>query len=513
MMHSTSFSQRSSRPKSLLELAKEIQAKRQATNGNREAAEKAARYANDPERFVREKLNYEPWSRQTQILESIWNNKITGVISGQKTGKTDIAAAAGIAWVSTKKSGVVRIAAASEDVIKDGLWGIVRSLLHNAPEQLGPEPALDPSTGWRLDDTRRMLAVTAKTANTIAGRSGPEQLWIVDEACGIDYALWEVILGNLMGGGSLLWLTNPTTTSGKVYDWVTNSDSSCHVIQIDSRETPNFEDSADYSGKLIPGLANPEGVDTIRKDYGEESPEFDVRVRGRFPRQGSNSVISIGSVDDAVKRWSTMPDEGPLTLGVDVARFGSDDSCITPRRGKRVHVPRPVHGLDTVELSAKVVEVARELRRGTERVSLVVEVNGVGAGVVDTLKAWIEDRAHYHLEWLNLLAFDAGSSAVDDERYTNRRSELWFSGQDFLKDGGALPDDRRMRSELVAPTYSFDTRLRRKVESKDDIKKKTKRSPDVADSVLLSLIVLPVEEDLDLDISTLVRRYHSPVAS
>jgi hypothetical protein len=143
----------------------------------------------------------------------------------------------------------------------------------------------------------------------------------------------------------------------------------------------------------------------------------------------------------------------------------------------------------------------------------VVEVNGVGAGVVDTLKAWIEDRAHYHLEWLNLLAFDAGSSAVDDERYTNRRSELWFSGQDFLKDGGALPDDRRMRSELVAPTYSFDTRLRRKVESKDDIKKKTKRSPDVADSVLLSLIVLPVEEDLDLDISTLVRRYHSPVAS
>jgi phage terminase large subunit len=462
-------------------------AQRQAANGSKIEAEKAARYATNPERFFREKLNYSPWSRQVEILQSTWTNKITGVISGQKTGKTDIAAAAGIAWVSTKKSGVVRIAAASEDVIKDGLWGIVRRLLHNAPEQLGPEPALDPSTGWRLDDTRRMLAVTAKTANTMAGRSGPEQLWIVDEACGIDYALWEVILGNLMGGGSLLWLTNPTTTSGKVYDWVTNSDSSCHVIQIDSRETPNFETSVGYTGQLIPGLANPEGVDTIRKDYGEESPEFDVRVRGRFPRQGSNSVISIGDVEDAVNRWHNTPGEGNLTLGVDVARFGSDDSCITPRRGKKVYEPITRHGVDTLALAGLVIDTARQLRRNQERVSLVVEVNGVGAGVVDNIRAWIEDESR-NLRWLSLLAFDAGSSAVNDDRYYNRRSELWFSGADFLKDGGALPDNRRLRSELIAPTYSFDSRLRRKVESKDDIKKKTKRSPDVADSVLLSLI-------------------------
>jgi hypothetical protein len=117
----------------------------------------------------------------------------------------------------------------------------------------------------------------------------------------------------------------------------------------------------------------------------------------------------------------------------------------------------------------------------------VVEVNGVGAGVVDNIRAWIEDESR-NLRWLSLLAFDAGSSAVNDDRYYNRRSELWFSGADFLKDGGALPDNRRLRSELIAPTYSFDSRLRRKVESKDDIKKKTKRSPDVADSVLLSLI-------------------------
>jgi hypothetical protein len=182
-----------------------------------------------------------------------------------------------------------------------------------------------------------------------------------------------------------------------------------------------------------------------------------------------------------------MPSEGALTLGVDVARFGSDDSCITPRRGRKVLHPRPFHGLDVPALAAKVVEVARELRDGDERVGVVVEINGVGGGVYDLLKLWTEDKT-MKLDWLIVKPFDAGSSAINDDQYVNRRSELWFSGQEFLKDGGALPDDRRMKLELVAPTYGFDSRLRRKVESKDDIKKKTKRSPDVADSVLISLI-------------------------
>jgi phage terminase large subunit len=443
-------------------------------------------FGSDPLEFIREKLGYSPWSRQEEVVESTWENTITGVISGQKTGKTDIAACIAIAWVKTHREGVVRIAASSEDVIKDGLWAIVRRLLHQAPESLGPDPALDPSTGWRLDDTRRVLAVTAKTVNTMAGRSGAEQLWIVDEACGLDYPLWEVILGNLMGGGHLLWLTNPTTTSGKVYDWVTSADSSCHIIQIDSRETPNFPESKDYTGELIPGLATPEGVATIIKDYGEDSAEADVRIHGRFPRAGSNAVIPLALIDAGIARWATTKENGPLVIGADVARFGDDDSCIAPRRGQKVLTPETVHGFDTVQVAGKVVEVARRQRRNGERVTAVVEINGVGAGVFDNLIAQVADTSN-DLWWLNVVAFDSGATAEEDEKYVNRRSELWFRGREFLAEGGAIPNFQRLKGELVAPVYGFDVRARRKVESKDDIKKKTKRSPDVADAVLISL--------------------------
>lgn len=448
-----------------------------------------------PSDFIRARLGISTWYRQEELIESTWANTITGCISGQKTGKTLSAAGIAIAWCKLHKRGVVRLASASEDQLIDGLWGEIRSLLLSHPE-LGPFPNLSPSTGWHPSDDQKIIGVTAKEANRLAGRSGAEQLWIVDEACGIDYPLWEVILGNLMGGGHLLWLTNPVTLGGKVYEWDTNPNSAAHIIRIDARETPNFPDSRDYvEGKTVPGLATPDGVETIRRDYGEDSAEFDVRVRGRFPRQGSNAVIPLDLVEDGIARHSSVEAVGPLVLGVDVARFGDDDSCVAPRRGLKILEPETVHGLDTVAVAGKAVEVARAHRRHNERVTIVVEINGVGGGVYDNIRAM-------GLDWVSLVSFDSGSAAEDSEQYFNRRSELWFGGRTFLKDGGAIPNHQRLKGELVAPVYGFDQRSRRKVESKDDIKKRTKRSPDVADAVLLAIYAkqaAPVAPDVSFE--------------
>jgi hypothetical protein len=323
-----------------------------------------------------------------------------------------------------------------------------------------------------------MHAITAKTINAIAGRSGPEQLWIIDEACGFPRELWEVVLGNLMGGGHLLWLTNPTDTSGIPYEWATGRRQGCNLIQIDARENPNF------SGGTVPGLATPEGVQQIIDNYGEESAEFDVRVRGRFPRQGSNAVIGLGLVQDAQERWERTPWSGPLVLGIDVARFGSDDSVITPRRGQKVRPQRTIHGMDTVAVATTALEVAEELRNPDEAVTLNVEVDGLGGGVYDFLHAKSEEPGW---EWVHPVEVTVGAAAVESDKYVNRRSELWFTGAQWLLEGGALPPDPDIQRELVSPIYGFDTRLRRRVQSKDEIKSHLGRSPDHADSFLVSL--------------------------
>ena len=57
----------------------------------------------------------------------------------------------------------------------------------------------------------------------------------------------------------------------------------------------------------------------------------------------------------------------------------------------------------------------------------------------------------------------------------------------WLVEGGAIPNSPELEAELVAPTYSFDTQGRIKVEPKEAIKKRLGRSPDLADALALSL--------------------------
>ena len=67
---------------------------------------------------------------------------------------------------------------------------------------------------------------------------------------------------------------------------------------------------------------------------------------------------------------------------------------------------------------------------------------------------------------------------VSHEEYSLLRDQTWFGLQKWLKDGGAIPADPKLEAELVAPTFAFDVRGRIKVEPKDHIKARLRRSPD-----------------------------------
>jgi hypothetical protein len=79
------------------------------------------------------------------------------------------------------------------------------------------------------------------------------------------------------------------------------------------------------------------------------------------------------------------------------------------------------------------------------------------------------------------------AEAATSEGYHRLRDQLWFGLLDWLKEGGAIPDDPKLFSELVAPTYFFDARGRQEVEEKDAIKKRLRRSPDRADALCLAV--------------------------
>jgi hypothetical protein len=70
----------------------------------------------------------------------------------------------------------------------------------------------------------------------------------------------------------------------------------------------------------------------------------------------------------------------------------------------------------------------------------------------------------------------------DDLRYRNKRAEMWFRMAEWVKRGGALPDDPMLAKELAGARFTFHNG-KFLIEEKDQIKERLKFSPDRADAL------------------------------
>jgi hypothetical protein len=168
-------------------------------------------------------------------------------------------------------------------------------------------------------------------------------------------------------------------------------------------------------------------------------------------------------------------------LGVDVARFGDDQTVLLLRNGDRVEWIRRHRGLDLMQTAARVGEAMTRCRLD----AVLVDGVGVGGGVVDRL----------HQMGFRVGEVNAGGSAIDDRRHANLRAEMWAKMRAWLADRGAIPpDDRELAADLAGPQYGFDARNRLLLERKQDMKARGLASPDAADALALTFarpVVLP----------------------
>ena len=437
-------------------------------------------YEHEPERFVAEILATQIWSRQAEILRSVDAHTITAAATGQKVGKTVVDALAAIWWAVTRPRATVVMTSGNMDQVEKQLWKELRLAYGRSAklQEMFSAPLKDPSSGWDLGDGRAVYGLTAKDEVRMAGYSGDELLLIVDEASGFDDRIWAACRGNLIGGAHALITGNPTKTSGFFFDYFTTKREAASRIRVDTRENPNYVERR----KVIPGLATYEGVKEIEGETGGDgSPIFDVRVAGRFPEASENAVVGLGLLERALELGKTVRDErtAALRVGVDVARFGDDDSVIQPVRNKLALTPTIVHGFDVVDVAGKTLQVVRALMHPTSpRPVVAVDTTGLGAGVADILRRARE---------IDVVDMDAGANATDEEHFHRMRDQLWWGVRSWLAEGGALGADPKRDAELLAATYGFDERGRVKVESKDKIRARISRSPDRADALAMAV--------------------------
>jgi hypothetical protein len=235
-----------------------------------------------------------------------------------------------------------------------------------------------------------------------------------------------------------------------------------------------------------------ENPDYYKLEYGYEvnpahNAEWERIKRGKLtPREfaqefehsgeksaSGNLVIPLDAYRRAVNR--DMLEGFPVELGVDVARYGDDESVITIRKGNKTEPQIIFKHTDLMQLADEVYAIYMNKKATAAKVDAI----GIGAGVVDALKRK-KDMAD------NVIEVNESQSPVD-ETYQNARAEMYFNIREkAMNDEISIPDDPELKTEFSYTHYKTNSQMRIQIEAKDEIKKKLKRSPDRADSLALA---------------------------
>lgn len=330
---------------------------------------------------------------------------------------------------------------------------------------------------WRID----AVPWNENNPEAVAGmhNAGKRLLIIFDEASGIASSIWEAIEGAQTDKNTqIMWLCfgNPTRNTGRFFDCFNHYRHRWIHWAVDSRTAV---------------ASNKQQIQQWIDDYGEDSDFVKVHVRGIFPSSSAMQFIPRKVADDATTRPLPHVDYTKMVaiLGVDVARFGDDQSVITCRFGldARSFPQRKYRGLDGFQLGAKIAEFYNELKdKGVRKIIINLDVGGVGASPADWLR-----HNDYPVNEINF------GSAPTNARYKNLRAEMWGRGLEWLKAGGCIEAAEDLVADLTQVEYGYTTGKNELIlERKEDMKKRGLSSPDLADSLMLTFAV-QVNEYLD----------------
>jgi hypothetical protein len=166
--------------------------------------------------------------------------------------------------------------------------------------------------------------ITARTSRadnpeSLQGLHSGNLLLVVDEASGVSEAVFEAAGGSMSTPGAITLLAgNPTRSTG--FFW--------RVFNLERDRWWTLRVSCTESPRVAPDF-----IEEIALRYGEDSNAYRVRVLGEFPIADDDTVIPAGLIDGAMGRDVPLNLALPEIWGLDVARFGSDQSVLIKRRG------------------------------------------------------------------------------------------------------------------------------------------------------------------------------------
>lgn len=441
-----------------------------------------ASYHSNPRAFVYDLFrdNYgrpvELENYQAEILEGLARGEDVTVRSGHGVGKTTTDAFAVYFYLLTRPFSKVPTTAPTLRQVKDILWAeIAKWYQHFRLKDHLQLDKLKLAVRGRESEWFAIGVASNKPEN-IEGFHAPHVLFIVDEAKGVQKAIFDSIDGALTTGGQRLYTSTPGSRVGQFYESHFG-----RIARYFRRIHINGEHSPRVSAKWREQKA---------QEWGLESPIYQAKVMGEFPNEGDDILIRLDLILAAEaaalamkcstcgkleSRWNwrklsngevELADEcqhdnlepaiphGPhKVIGADIARYGMDETAAAFGSSKRIDEIRTWAKKDLVETTNRLVSLYRNEWHGAD--SIGVDDTGLGGGVTDQL-------AKIH-EVPNMPVIFGSTSELDtvdrQEHFHNNKAYLCWKFRQALeenakarKSGGvgtfALCNDEKLKGQL-----------------------------------------------------------------
>jgi hypothetical protein len=350
---------------------------------------------------------------------------------------------------------------------------------------------------WNLSDKNYAFGMATRSADRgvrFQGLHGNHILIVLDESPGIEEEVWEALEGIRAGGQvHVLALGNPTVPVGGFYDLFTVKRESWNCITFDAFDLPNMEgvkgkteketierlrslNEDELDDNPFPYLVTKRWIREMADEWSTESPRWESRVRGQFPRQSEYSVYPLSLLEEAKEfkgpEGEMPPPSGKMwSAGIDVAGPGEDETvCYILDQG----VIRDMGVWTKPDPRGDVLQFLGQYSRELGNVNC----DSIGMGYYFALHL-IDNGLPVNM--VNV------AESPSDERFRDLKAELYWNLRKRFEDGeiSGLKDERTV-SQLSGILYKDNARGKTEIESKEDMRKRGARSPDRAEGLVLA---------------------------
>lgn len=447
-------------------------------------------YANDSERFVREVLGVgpdlfitcqegrfkgtqvqisgiDPW--QVEVLQAYdRRERRISIVSGHGVGKSTTLSWLAIHQICFRYPQKTVCTAPSSTQLFDALAAEMKSWIKRLPDKL--QMLLEPRSErieYRPDPDGSFISFRTSRADQPEALAGVHSDWVLligDEASGIPDIVFQAAGGSMSGHNAITLLAgNGVRSSGLFFDTHHSQAHRWWTKRVNAEESHRVSD--DF-------------IEDAQIKYGIDSNAYRVRVLGLFPLADDDTIVPYEHVASAMDRDVTVNPNTPIIWGVDVARFGSDKSALTKRKGNILTEPvKEWAGYDTMQTAGLLKAEWDDTPISERPIQINIDAIGMGSGVADRLRE------------LGLPAFDinVGELPALVAKYKNLKTELWFDMKAwYAKKNCNTAGCKLLLAQVPVVKFKYESSGKMWCETKKELKARGIPSPNAAEALTMT---------------------------